>query len=158
MRTRLRENYDNIDAMEILMKLTVKLLVLVFLCLPMRAYAEIPADVTADFSVVSGTVVMPINDEYIVDLDDRNNLNIGDILTVVAPGKKILHPETGKVLGSIDNVLGFLQVTRIYSGYSYAKVLSENLAPENGAPVKRFEQVPALFVDNSEDARDLTAD
>jgi hypothetical protein len=123
--------------------------------LPMSAYAEISADVTADFSVVSGYVVMPINDEYIVDLDERNKLNIGDILTVVAPGKKIFHPETGKVLGSIDNVLGFLQVTRIYSGYSYAKVLSENLALENGAPVKRFEQVPALFVDNSEDARDL---
>ncbi len=67
-------------------------------------------------------VVMPVNDEYIVDLDDRNNLNIGDILTVVAPGKRILHPETGKVIGSIDNVLGFLQVTRIYSGYSLSRL------------------------------------
>ena len=137
------------------MKCVVILLLSILFCSPLTALAELPEDVAADFSVLSGTVVMPINDEYIVDLDDRNNLNIGDILTVVAPGKKIIHPETGKVIGSIDNALGFLQVTRIYSGYSYAKVLSENLAPENGALIKRFEQVPALFVDNTEEAKAL---
>jgi len=133
----------------------VVILLLILFCSPLNALAELPEDVAADFSVLSGIVVMPINDEYIVDLDDRNNLNIGDILTVVATGKKIIHPETGKVIGSIDNALGFLQVTRIYSGYSYAKVLSENLAPENGAPIKRFEQVPALFVDSTEEAKAL---
>ncbi len=137
------------------MKSVVTLLLSIFICWPFSALAELPEEITADFAVLSGTVVMPINDEYIVDLDDRNNLNIGDILTVVAPGKKILHPETGKVLGTIDDVLGFLQVTRIYSGYSYARVLSENLSPENGAPVRRFEQVPALFVDNTQAAAGL---
>jgi hypothetical protein len=144
-----------IKVIGILMKCVVILLLSILFCNPLIALAELPEDVAADFSVLSGTVIMPVNDEYIVDLDDRNDLSIGDILTVVAPGKKILHPETGKVIGSIDNVLGFLQVTRIYSGYSYAKVLSENLAPENGTPVKRFEQVPALFVDNTEDAKAL---
>ena len=137
------------------MNRVLPLLLLIVLLYPLTVLAELPEDVADDFSVVSGYVVMPVNDEYIVDLDARNNLSIGDILTVVAPGKKILHPETGKVIGSIDNVLGFLQVTRIYSGYSYAKVLSENLAPENGTPIKRFEQVPALFVDNTENAKDL---
>ena len=137
------------------MKRVLPLLLFIVLLSPLTVLAELPEDVAADFSVVSGYVVMPVNDEYIVDLDARNNLNIGDILTVVAPGKKILHPETGKVIGSIDNVRGFLQVTRIYSGYSYAKVLTENLAPENGAPIKRFEQVPALFVDNTQEAKDL---
>jgi hypothetical protein len=137
------------------MNRVLPLLLLIVLLFPLTVLAELPENVAADFSVVSGTVVMPINDEYIVDLDDRNNLSIGDILTVVAPGKKILHPETGKMIGSIDDVQGFLQVSRIYSGYSYAKVLTDNLAPENGAPVKRFEQVPALLVNNTEENKDL---
>ncbi|MDH4026660.1 MAG: hypothetical protein OEU57_14755, partial [Desulfuromonadales bacterium] len=61
----------------------VVILLLILFCSPLNALAELPEDVAADFSVLSGIVVMPINDEYIVDLDDRNNLNIGDILTVV---------------------------------------------------------------------------
>ena len=54
------------------------------------------------------------------------------------------------MIGSVDNVVGFLQITRIHSGYSYAKVLTEGLQPDNGAQIKRFEQVPALFVDATE--------
>ncbi|MGW8313485.1 MAG: FG-GAP repeat domain-containing protein, partial [Desulfuromonadales bacterium] len=84
--------------------------------------------------------------EYIVDMNDQDNLSIGDILSLVKPGKKILHPQTGEVIGSVDQAIGFLQVTRILSGYSYAKVLTPGLQPENGAQLKRFEQVPASFV------------
>jgi len=124
-------------------------------CLPVGALAELPEDVTDDFAVISGVVVMPINDEYIVDLDSRNNLYVGDILTVVEPGQKIIHPETGAVIGAIDNVLGFLQVTRIYSGYSYAKIITAGLAPANGASIKRFEQVPATIVASPEANKEI---
>ena len=41
---------------------------------------------------------MPINDEYIVGLDDRDNLYVGDILTLVKPGKNIFHPVTKESL------------------------------------------------------------
>ncbi|MEJ2525448.1 MAG: VCBS repeat-containing protein, partial [Desulfuromonadales bacterium] len=102
--------------------------------------------------VISGVVVMPLNESYIVDLDDRDNLHVGDILTVVDPGRKIFHPVTKEVIGSVDEPLGFLQVTRIHSGYSYTKVLTEGLKPENGAPVKRFEQVPAVLSDDGQHA------
>ena len=137
------------------MKFTVKLLLLALLCCPSIVFAELTEDVQADFAVVAGVVVMPINDEYIVDLDSRDNLNVGDVLTLVTPGKKIFHPVTKEVIGSVDNVVGFLQVTRIYSGYSYAKVLTAGLQPDNGAQVKRFEQVPALFVDTTETGSEL---
>jgi len=137
------------------MNFTVKLLLLVLLCCPSIVFAELTEDVQADFAVVAGVVVMPINDEYIVDLDSRDNLNVGDVLTLVTPGEKIFHPVTREVIGSVDNVVGFLQVTRIYSGYSYAKVLTEGLQPDNGIQVKRFEQVPALFVNTTENGREL---
>ena len=129
------------------MKLTVKLLFLTLLliCAPAAALAGLADQLEDDFATISGVVVMPINDEYIVDLDARDNLNIGDILSLVNPGKKIFHPETKEVIGSVDDVVGFLQVTRIYSGYSYAKVLTAGLQPDNSAPVKRFEKVPAIL-------------
>jgi hypothetical protein len=138
------------------MNFRVKLLLLVLLCCPVAALAELGGNIQADFAVISGVVVMPINEEYIVDLDARDSLSIGDILTLVKPGKKIFHPETGAVIGSTDEAVGFLQVTRLFSGYSYAKSLTAGLKPENGAALKRFEQVPALFVvDTSSDRIEL---
>ena len=138
-----------------LMKSVFNLLLLSLLCWPLAAFAELPDNVASDFAVVEGVVVMPINDEYIVDLDARNDLNVGDVLTLVTPGERIFHPVSKEVIGSVDNVVGFLQVTRIYTGYSYAKVLTEGLQPDNGARVKRFEQVPALFVDTTEKGGEL---
>ena len=137
------------------MKLAIKLILFALLCCPSIVFAELADDVQADFAVAAGLVVMPINDEYIVDLDARDDLAIGDILTLVTPGKKIFHPVSKELIGSVDEVVGFLQVSRIYSGYSYAKVLSEGLQPANGARVKRFEQVPARFVDNTENGSEL---
>jgi len=128
------------------MKFSLKLLLLVLLCWPTTVFAALPQQVQGDFAVIDGVVVMPLDNEYIVELATQDNLNIGDILTLVKPGKKILHPQTGEVIGSIDQVVGFLQVTRILSGYSYAKVLTPGLQPENGAKLKRFEQVPVTFV------------
>ncbi|MGW8313911.1 MAG: hypothetical protein ACWGOL_11835, partial [Desulfuromonadales bacterium] len=62
------------------MKLHVKLLFLVLLCWPSLVCAELPEQVQNDFSVIDGVVVMPINGEYIVDMNDQDNLSIGDIL------------------------------------------------------------------------------
>ena len=127
------------------MKFMLKLFFLVLFCCPAVALAELPELVQSDFAVLEGVVVMPINDEYIVTLEDREDLHIGDILTLVNPGKKVFHPETKELIGSIDEVVGFLQVSRIHSGYSYAKVVTEDLKPEAGAQFKRFEQVPAFL-------------
>ena len=137
------------------MKSVYNLLLLTLLCWPLTAFAELPDNVAVDFAVVEGVVVMPINDEYIVDLDARDDLNVGDVLTLVTPGQKIFHPVSKEVIGSVDNVIGFLQVTRIYTGYSYAKVLTAGVQPDNSARVKRFEQVPALFVDTTENGSEL---
>jgi len=138
------------------MKSIHKLFLLVLLCCPAVAFAELPELVQSDFAVLEGVVVMPVNDEYIVTLEDRDDLYIGDILTLVNPGKKVLHPVTKEVLGSVDNVVGFLQVTRIYSGYSYARALTDDFKPEAGAPFKRFEQVPAFLKTDPEADQDLS--
>ena len=138
------------------MKSSIYVLFLWCLLFPVLALAELPKQVELDYAVVSGYVIMPLNDEYLVDLDARDNLTVGDILTLVTPGKKIYHPVTKEVLGAVDIPTGYLQVTRINSGYSYAKPLSAEVKPKNGEQVRRFEQVPALFVDNTGDEGQLS--
>lgn len=144
------------------MKLRAKLVFFFLLCCPLGAYAELPARVDADFKVINGVIVMPLGDEYVVDLDASDGLGVGDILTLVTPGKKIIHPDTHEVMGSVNIPTGYLQVTRILSGYSYAKLLSSVSEPKAGAQVSRFEQVPARFNDNAGDqgvlARQLQMD
>ncbi len=138
------------------MKFIAKLGLLLLLCSPIAALAELTEQVQSDFSVVEGVVVMPINNEYIVDLDDRDNLHVGDTLTVVKPGRNIFHPVTKEVIGAVDEVVGFLQVTRIHSGYSYAKVLTVGMTPANGALLKRFEQVPAIVLTDNQADKELS--
>jgi hypothetical protein len=133
------------------MKSSIPLLLLLFLLFPALAFAELPMQVESDYSVLDGTVVMPLNDEYIVDLDSSDGLHVGDILTVVAKGERITHPVSQELLGYVYLPKGFLQVTRVSSGYSYAKNLSSEVEPKTGAQVRRFEQVPALFVDKKDD-------
>jgi hypothetical protein len=65
----------------------------------------------------------------------------------VHPGEKILHPVSGKELGTLDRVKGFLQVTRIQSGYSHAQPLKVKEEIKRGDVIRRFEHIPAVFLD-----------
>ncbi|MEA3543852.1 MAG: VCBS repeat-containing protein [Thermodesulfobacteriota bacterium] len=127
------------------MKLIARLCLLLLCCFPFVVLAEIPEQIKADFAPISGTIIMPIGEEYLVDLDASVNLQEGDILTLVMPGEKIIDPETKAVLGSIDLAKGYLQVTKVKSGYSYAKCLTEKITPVKGDQVKRFDQIPTRF-------------
>ena len=128
------------------MKFTIKFILLCLLLAPCMVFAETTEQLQADFAVIEGVVVMPLNHEYIVTMNEQAGLNIGDILTVVRPDSKIFHPETKEVIGTIEKPLGYLQVVRIQSGYAYARVLTEGFQPVDGAPLKRYEQVPAQVV------------
>ncbi len=127
------------------MKMIIRLSLLLLLCSPFVALAEIPEQVKSDFSPISGTVIMPIGDEFLVDLDASNNLKEGDILTLIMAGERIIHPVTKELIGSLERAKGYLQVTKVKSGYSYAKPIGSTLAPENGAQVKRFVEVTTAF-------------
>lgn len=110
-----------------------------------------------DFKPVSGVVIMPVKGEYLIDLDAKSNVAIGDLFTVMQPGEKVVHPVTKEVVGSIDEVKAILQVTRVKSGYSYAKAVGT--APEIVAKDKilRYENIPAVFWDYTDDGEAVYA-
>ncbi len=98
-----------------------------------------------DFSPLEGVIIMPVAGEYLIDLDISSGVNEGDIFTLIEEGQKVIHPETKEVLGTLDRPVGYLQVTRAKSGYSYTKLIQAATKPVKGAKVKRFEQVPAVL-------------
>lgn len=124
------------------MKLIARLSLLLSFCFPFSSLAEIPEQLKNDFASISGTVIMPIGEEYLVDLDASVNLQEGDILTLIMSGEKVIHPDTKEVLGTLDLARGYLQVTQVKSGYSYVKLLSAGITPNKGDRVKRFDQTP----------------
>lgn len=104
-------------------------------------------DVARDFKPLSGYLVMPVGDEYLVDLDAGKGLVAGDLLAVIEKGKKVIHPVTGKVLGTLDQVKGVLQIVRVKTGYSYARTIGKAKDLKAGDLVRRYTDLPALFWD-----------
>ena len=123
------------------------LAILLLLVLVTSAPAAVTDEVVKDFKPLSGYVIMPVQGEFLIDLDAGKGVAVGDLLSVVKPGEKIVHPVTKEVLGSLDEVKGLLQVTRIKSGYSYARPLGEAKGVVKGDPVRRYENVSAALWD-----------
>lgn len=115
--------------------------------LPVRA--DVIDKVVEDFKQLSGFVVMETDGEFIIDLDSGKGISIGDLFSVVKPGKKIVHPVTGKVLGTIEEVKGVLKITRLQTNFSYARSLGKIEGIERGDPIRRYENIPAIFWDYS---------
>ncbi len=110
---------------------------------PTFALAQLPGQLLEDFAPADGVVLMAMGDSWLVDLDANQNVRPGDILSVISPGETIVHPETRDIIGRTDHVVGFLEVSRVMSGYSYTNLLTTGLTLQAGTQVRRFEQVPA---------------
>jgi hypothetical protein len=107
------------------------------------AYEAPASSLSNDFSVVEGSIIIPIEGQYMVDLDSSNGLVVGDILTVVKNGERVVDSSSNKIIGTRDIAVGYLQVSRIFTGYAYTKALGNDFSPEKGETVKRFKLVPA---------------
>jgi FG-GAP-like repeat len=135
--------------------ITVAVLVMVVLPLTSSAYVD---DVARDFKPLAGIVIMPVQGEFLIDLDASRGVAIGDLFAVVQPGEKVVHPITKEVIGSLDEVKGLLQVTRVKSGYSYAKPLGQATGIVTKDVIRRYENMPAVFWDYTEDGQSVFAE
>jgi hypothetical protein len=122
-------------------------LIVAFLWVPTQA--AVIDEVTRDFKPISGYVIMEAGGEYLIDLDASKGVSAGDLFSVVRPGKKITHPVTGKVLGTLEEVRGILKVTRLQQGFSHTRVLGKGDGIKRGDEIRRYENIPAFFWDYS---------
>jgi hypothetical protein len=63
-------------------------------------------EIVQDLQPVPGYVVLPVQDEFLIDLAASHGVTSGDLFSVVAPGEPITHPVTGKLLGTLDGSKG----------------------------------------------------
>jgi len=118
-----------------------------FLAAAPHCHAAPIEQAAADFQTLDGYVVQPSGDSFLIDLDAGDGVVRGDLFSVLGPQEKIVHPITKKVIGTLETVEGYLQVTRLMDGYSFARPLSGSAAVEPGDPIRRYERVPAVFWD-----------
>ena len=85
------------------------LIVLFVALLSIPTQAAVIDEVARDFKPISGYVIMEAGGEYLIDLDASKGVSAGDLFSVVRPGKKITHPVTGKVLGTLEEIKGILK-------------------------------------------------
>ena len=111
------------------------------------ATAAVLDEIADDFRPITGMVVMASNGEYIIDVDESNGIIIGDLFSVLTTGEKIIHPKTGKVLGTLEEVKTILKVIRIKPGYSFTQPLAKTADIKRGDTIKRYNNLPALFWD-----------
>jgi hypothetical protein len=112
-----------------------------------NARAEIGSDIIRDFTPLSGYVIQSVGNEYIIDMDARQQIAVGDLFTVVTPGERIIHPVTKKELGNLDTVKGMLQVTRIKAGFSYARTIGKTSGIKSGDMIRRYQHIDVEFWD-----------
>lgn len=122
---------------------------IIFLLIPVlnASAALVNGALARDFAPASGYIVETAGNQFIIDLDAKQQIAVGDIFSVVTPGAKIVHPVSKAVLGSLDTVKGFLQITGIKSGYSYCRQISSTTALQKGDAIRRFQNVDAEFWD-----------
>lgn len=106
-------------------------------------------DITADLKQLNGYVVMSTDDEYLIDLDAKHGVEVGDLFSVIGVGEEIVHPISQKVIGTLEEVKGVLRVVRISEGFSFARLLGGPTAIKRGDPIQRFTALKALFWDYS---------
>ena len=109
------------------------------------ASAGVPDTVREELRPISGYVVMHREGEYLIDLDARHGLRVGDLLSVVTRGKEVIHPLTKEVLGRLDDAKAVLQLTKMKSGFSVARPLTEPADVAIGDIVRRFALLAAVF-------------
>lgn len=113
------------------------------------------ADIANDFKPIDGYVVKAGESEFIIDLDGKHGIEVGDIFSVMGPGEELVHPVTQKKIGRLEEVKGVLKVTRISDGFSFARPIGEAAAIKRGDQIRRFSLLTAVFWDYSDANRPL---
>lgn len=124
----------------------------------LRAQALELRAVASDFQPVTGVLVMPIEGQWLIDVDAEDGVSPGDLFTVFVTGRPILHPVSNEVIGHIEETKAVLRVTRIKSGYSYATIVSKDEDLKPGQEVRRFSGLQARMQDNTNAGRALYAE
>ena len=111
--------------------------------------SELIRNVIQDFKAMPGYVVRAGENEFLIDLDASHGVKRGDLFTVLATGEEVVHPVTGKVLGTLREQKALLKVVRTAEGFSFAGAVRRTAPIKAGDPICRYEHLSARFEDHT---------
>ncbi len=121
----------------------------VFLACTLPTQAAWLEPVIEDFAPHDGVVIMPADGDYLIDLDASKGVQVGDLVSVIALGEKIVHPVSGEILGSLDQTGAILEITQLKTGYAHARPATSGPEIARGDTVRRFGNIPTVFRDET---------
>lgn len=116
------------------------------LCCPDVNAAQM-GQIQKDFQPLSGYVVDTVKGHVLIDFGKSSPVSPGDLFTISARGKEIVHPVDKKVLGHVKSVQALLQVVKVEEEFSYAQPLVGAESVKPGQFVRRFGHMKAVFWD-----------
>lgn len=72
----------------------------------------------------TGYVVSVEGPAIYLDLTAKNGMTVGSQFRVYREGKELKHPITGQILGTVEEDIGLIQVTKLLENYSVAELVS----------------------------------
>jgi len=106
-------------------------------------------DIVKDLQPLEGYVVDTVSGQIIVNLGREAGVKKGDLFTVFRAGKKLVDPNSGKVLGRIESPAGVIGVTRVEKIFSYARPEKKKGTIKRGDKVVRFKELTAAAEDKT---------
>jgi hypothetical protein len=98
-------------------------------------------DVVAAFPPIEGLVVQIDGDHMYMDLAKKDGVLLGQEYTVFRKGEAFYHPNTHKLLGHYEDVLGYAQIQRVEPTFSEAAFVpvegQPRPRPEDGVRITR---------------------
>ncbi len=139
------------------LKRCLVLLIAGFIIFPSLVWGSASGDMLERFHPLDGYVVQASPREIIIDCGLQKGVRIGDLFTVVVSGPPLVHPTTGRVIGSRDQKVSVLKVVRVDTAYAVALPLGRYARSPvlRGQRVRRFTSQRLLFIDV--DGRELEA-
>ncbi len=85
----------------------------------------------------------------VIDCGGRKGVAVGDLFAVLEPGPPLVHPVTGRPMGSRQRLVSTLKVLRVEPDYAVCRPLNRYLRVplRRGMVISRFASLAALFID-----------
>ncbi len=140
-------------------KFISRVIVLSFVMLILLAFSTpvAAANPKVRFQPLSGYLVQAGPQGIVIDCGRKKGVAVGDLFAVLQAGHPLIHPVTGKTLGVQEKFVSTLKVLRVDADYAVCRPLNRYVRVPliRGLLVKRFTQMPAIFIDLNGNGLDL---
>ena len=120
------------------------------------AIEEAAGQIVANYDLKGFLLKVRDSQNVTVDIGTLQGLKPGDPLIIYKQGETLVHPVTGKVLGTEEVVLGHVVTTRTTPEISFGKVVDAQELPQQGFRVRTLRKDEAALQIN--DSKGLIAD